>query len=118
MYVGRDFTNADPQENAVYSFDFTQQIGNPADPITSVSWQINSTGVDVVDTNPSSHLSLPGINGQVVSVLVSGLMPGAQYQLLAAAKFGSGQTLALWSNVTCDQLPVDFAVTVSAGSGA
>ena len=98
MFVGREFDPADPGEDQVYGFDFTNDMLS-GDSIESAV--VNFTVQTGVDTNPSSHL-VGGpivVSATVVSQRVENLIAGVTYILQSIATTTLGDTLSLYSRI-------------------
>ena len=109
MYAGRDFDPSDSGEAEFYKFDYTAILGL-SETIASAVWTCSV--VTGTDPAAASHISgsasvIPGKYGAASAAtqqLVSGLVPGVQYRLQSMATTSLGQSLSLWSHVSCAAL--------------
>jgi hypothetical protein len=99
MYVGRDFDPSDPGENEVYSFDFTRDLADN-EALTAATWSCTVAG----GSDPSAASRISGsasVSGKTTSQRVTGLLAGVRYRLQAIATTTFGNTVSLFSHVTC-----------------
>lgn len=100
MYAGTDYQPADPEESEMYTFNFSNDLGE-SETITGATWSIKI--VDGEDAAFASRLiSSPENDNTKTSQRVAGLLPGVQYMLQAVVTTSDGNTLSLWSHVQCD----------------
>lgn len=100
-YAGQDFTDTTPAEIRNYGLNFAKLLlpgetllGTPA---------ISLSVVSGVDPNVSSRLSgTPSILGTVVFQQLKTLQPFCTYLLSASVQNSKGETLQMWSHVTCN----------------
>lgn len=99
MYVGRDFDPSDPGESEVYSLDFSRDL-DANEALTAATWTCSVASGS--DPSASSRISgSASVSGKTTSQRVTGLQPGVRYRLQAVATTTFGNTVSLWSHVTC-----------------
>ena len=103
MFVGREFSPADPGEDQVYGFDFVNDM-LPGDIISGAT--VSFTVQTGVDSNPSSHLvgSVIITPPTVVSQRIEDLIGGVTYILQIIATTQQGDTLSLYSRIPARQV--------------
>lgn len=99
MYVGRDFSPADPVENEVYGFDFRKDLAS-GETLSSATFVLSV--IDGTDASPGSRLTgIPTISGTQAWQKLTGLLAGTSYRLEAVVITNQGNTKALWSRIEC-----------------
>jgi hypothetical protein len=99
MWVGRDFDPSDPGENEVFSFDFTRDLADN-EALAAATWTCSVAS----GTDPSASAHINGaatVSGKTTSQRVTGLLAGVRYRLQAVATTTFGNTVSLYSHVTC-----------------
>jgi len=99
MFVGKDWDPSDPGENELYTLDFVNDLAaNEA--MTSATW--TCAAVTGSDPSAASRISGPAsVSGKTTSQRVTGLLAGVRYRLQAIATTTFGNTVSLYSHVTC-----------------
>jgi hypothetical protein len=99
MYVGRDFDPSDVGENEAYTLDFVNDLA-PNEALASATWSCQA--VTGSDPAAASHVSgAASVAGKTTSQRITGLLPGVKYRLQAVAATTFGNSVSLWSHVTC-----------------
>jgi hypothetical protein len=103
MYVGREFSPADSVESEDYTFDFVKDLAD-GETIVSASWTCSvADDSEGADENAADHVAAPPptYDGTRTTQHVSGLVAGVKYVLQAVVQTSAGNTVSLWSHVTC-----------------
>jgi hypothetical protein len=102
MYVGRPFNHSDEGESEDYSFDFVKDLAE-GETIVGVTWTCTvAADSEGADENAADHVAIPAsYDGTITTQHVSGLVAGVKYVLQAVVETSAGNTVSLWSHVTC-----------------
>ncbi len=104
MYVRSEFLPADPEENEVYTFDFSKDLAT-GEVITDATWTCtvaaDSAGTD--DTPQSRLLLLPQNTDTTTMQRVAYMLSGVKYVLQAVVTTSDGNTISDWSHVQCHE---------------
>lgn len=99
MYVGYDSQPSDTGENESYTFDFANDVA-VGETVSLATWSIVVVrGVDTMA--PSRLVGAPVNAGTKTSQRIALLQDGATYRILASVLTSAGNTLSLWTHVTC-----------------
>jgi hypothetical protein len=102
MYVGRDFPPADEIESETYTFDFVRDLADGEVVISAVWYCTVAADSEGADANASDHVAIPAeFLGTKTMQHISGLVAGVKYVLQAVVGTDRGNTVSLWSHVTC-----------------
>ena len=102
MYVGRDFSPADPDEVEVYAFDFVKDI-NAGEDIDSATFTL--TVIEGTDASVNSRLAGgSSVTGTVCSQRLQDLQPGVRYLLRCIAFTSNGNEVSLYSHILCKEM--------------
>lgn len=99
MYVGRDFSPADPVESDVYAFDFRKDLA-AGETLSSATFVLSV--IDGTDSTPGSRLTgVALVSGTQARQRIAGLLPDTTYRLEAVVTTSQANTKALWSRIEC-----------------
>lgn len=102
MYVGREFHPADPGESEDYTFDFVKDLAE-GETIVGATWTCSvADDSEEEDADAADHVAIPAsYDGTRTTQHISGLVAGVKYLLQAVVETSAGNTVSLWSHVTC-----------------
>lgn len=102
MYVGRDFPPADEVESETYTFDFVRDLADGELIISAVWYCTVAADSEEADENAADHVAIAAeVLGTKTMQHISGLVAGVKYVLQAVVETDRGNTVSLWSHVTC-----------------
>lgn len=105
MKAQGQFSAANPGENEVYAFDFTNDL-QPEEALSGItSWTIGT--VSGSDPNANTRLSgAPDITDNLSNQRITGLLPNVVYVVAASVQTTFGNTLELWAFLPCYALGI------------
>lgn len=99
MWVGSDFSPADPLESEIFAFDFRKDLSSDE---VVVSALFSLTIIDGTDSSAATRLVGPAtVSGTLARQRVAGLLAGNTYRLEALVVTNQGNTKTLWARVAC-----------------
>lgn len=102
MYVGRDFPPADEVESETYTFDFVRDLAD-GEVIINATWYCTvAADSEGTDEAAADHVAIAAeYIGTKTMQHISGLVADVKYVLQAVVETDQGNTVSLWSHVTC-----------------